>query len=141
MSTTVELRRRRGFLIVSRRIDLPQRRPCSFSSALPRCLSGRQTLPLVSRLTTSWMPVVASTAGADAMSNHKGDVRRRQPSSNTVRYTFVLLNERGDWRDIQSIYAVDDAEALAMSKFLAKSQPFEVWLGFRCLGVFSGTEH
>lgn len=74
------------------------------------------------------------------MSDDKGDLPR-PPSFTRRRYTFVLLNERGAWRDIKSVYAVDDAEALAISKFLAEGQPFEVWLGFRCLGTFSGTEH
>ncbi|MDP4003289.1 hypothetical protein [Methylobacterium sp. NEAU K] len=75
------------------------------------------------------------------MSDDKGDLPTPPPSFIPLRYTIVLLNEHGEWIDIGSIYAVDDAEALAASKILAAGQSFEVWLGFHCLGSFSGTEH
>lgn len=75
------------------------------------------------------------------MSDEKGDAPRLPPSFVRMRYTFVLLNGRGEWRDLQTLYAVDDAEALAISKILADGQPFELWHGCRCVGAFSGTEH
>lgn len=87
------------------------------------------------------MPAVASPAEAGAMSDDEGDASGPPPSFVRTRYTFVLLNERAEWCDLRSLYAVDDAEALAVSKALAKGRPFEMWHGFRCVGVFSGTEH
>jgi hypothetical protein len=87
------------------------------------------------------MPAVASIAEVGAMSDEEDDTSKSPSSFAPLRYTFVLLNEDGEWRDIQSIYAVDDAEALVASKYLANGRPFEVWHGFRCVGSFSGTEH
>ncbi|MHB2208100.1 hypothetical protein [Methylobacterium sp. CM6257] len=75
------------------------------------------------------------------MSDDTGDPSGSPPSFARMRYALVLLNMHGEWRDLRSIYAVDDAEALALSKILTEGQPFEVWQGFRCVGVFSGTEH
>lgn len=86
-------------------------------------------------------PAVASLAEVGAMSDDKGEAPKPPPSFVRLRYTFVLLNERAEWCDLRSLYAVDDAEALAISKALANGRSFEVWHGFRCIGVFSSTEH
>jgi len=87
------------------------------------------------------MPAVASFAEVGAMSHDEGDAPRPPPSFARMRYTFILLNEHGEWCDLQSLYAVDDAEALAVSKILADGRHFEVWQASRCVGIFSSTEH
>lgn len=83
---------------------------------------------------------VASPAEAGTMSDDEGD-SPGPPAFTRMRYALVLLNKHGEWRDLRLIYAVDDAEALAVSKFLADGWAFELWHGSRCVGDFSSTEH
>lgn len=87
------------------------------------------------------MLAVASLAEGGAMSDDEDEASTPPPSFVRMRYTFVLLNEYAEWCDLCTLYAFDDAEALAVSKTLANGRPIKVWLGFHCIGVFLGTEH
>lgn len=58
-----------------------------------------------------------------------------------MRYTLVLLDASGEWFDVQTIYAVDDVEALGICKFLTGGDPFELWQGLSCVAYFTGAIH
>ncbi|WP_123834216.1 hypothetical protein [Methylobacterium currus] len=58
-----------------------------------------------------------------------------------LRYTLVILNKFGALIDIQTIYAINDAEATILGKTLSQDNAFELWLGFQRVSYFTGTVH
>ncbi len=56
-------------------------------------------------------------------------------------YKLVLLNETGDWIDVQDILAFDDVEAISICTLLTDKNPFELWLGICCVATSTGKLH